>query len=55
LQDALDALARYVFLEQEISGNITTLLPQPDPIQDQIFKALGIKLPLKGARPSKKM
>ncbi len=55
LQDALDALARYVFLEQEISGNITTLLPQPDSIQAQVFNALGIKLPLKTALTSKKM
>lgn len=53
LQDALDALARYVFLEQEISGNITTVLPRPDAIQAEIFKALGIKLPLKTAHTSK--
>lgn len=53
LQDALDALGRYVFLEQEISGNITTVLPRPDAIQTQVFNALGIKLPLKAALTSK--
>lgn len=47
VQDALDALSRYIFLDYEIEGKKIQVLPQPDAIQSQIFDALGIKLPQK--------
>lgn len=47
LDDALEALSRFIFLRYQVNGKSVLRLPQPDDQQHGIFKALGISLPRK--------
>ena len=50
VEDALNALLRYVYLIYEINNKQVIKLPQGDQIQKEVFAAMGIKLPDKNAK-----
>jgi transposase len=45
LEDALNALSRFIFLRYEIKGKAFMRLPRPDDLQQTILNALGVSLP----------